>query len=1256
MTHDENKTVNISNMTLDQLRQLLNDYDFDEMYYIRIIKRINQLVILEEMQRISPQFDDNTVQHVNERTKQQIINQELQNLMPDFEAIKQLEFKEKQQLTMQILNLKYDVSQYDDIQVLETLQQKQKDKNGVIKFDGPQNQALVQYHLASILKYYKGMIIRVYFKDQDNNMSIQIYTIKDRLIQSIQQAVFKGVQNEIEHTGSDMLLEYQMLHAYKIEILSMIDVKNKNTLQQNDVQMDELDKNMKMKRDNYLKLKQGDYKQLVLDGQIEPKKKTNKKNKGAYFNFINKIPQIDLSRYQIGNNLEQHLQLSRQQQCFIYALQKSEKYNDQEIQAILSQIPQNLQLFSLSQIKNIKHIGPITIHYYEKEDSDSRKMIIKGDKDDERQYKKEPIHLCLFKEHYFIYDTDLEISNFWLNNYEQYKNNEKFLDNTNVCQIRGNCFRKSKNLNDSLSVIKLMFELNMFEEIKDYNEFNYKQNSKQVISAPANAEDYCLLSNQSRIHQEAFEQLQEDPQNQDAKNKYNEGIKHHDFNKILFADTEAFTIDDEGKFINHECYLCVWADGDIYESSKDVNGLIRYIYKLYENDEYEKTKFNKPQSSVLVYFHNLSYDCQFIIKEKYEINDVIQNNGKMLQFSITLANRQGAKVKIVFRDSYIMISEKLSELPKMFLSKQEQETIQKEVMCYNYYTKSRYLDNIGDIDEALQFITMKDVIDVKQEFIEALKKSNCMIEDKSFDMQKYALFYCEQDVRVLQKCVQKFAELLLENLEMDMYSYISISSLALAYQVKNHCFDNCYQVTGLLRQFLQQFVIGGRCMTSENKKQVMGNLYTNKAVKRLKLQDFDAVSLYPSAMTRTYYPAGKLQTLTPEMIQHYNVRENLFQIKEEKTSTDYHTLFLEVKLFKGDDFIKRDFPLLSQKIDGVRQFTNKICEENRYFLDTIGLQELVLRQNFKYEIISGVYTEKRDYTIQKIIKFMFDERVKCKEADNPLQAVYKLMMNSSYGKTIEGDRNETIEIYEESQIEKLYNKYDQINSVQQYGDKFCVKLEKECCEQTGYHHIGIQILSMSKRIMNEVMALAEDEKIKIYYQDTDSMQLKGNDLVKLNKKFKAKYDRELIGKKMGQFHSDFKSKKGKVQYGAYGVYISKKVYCVKLRVQDKKEKFCYDYHIRMKGVTSECITQKADELYGGDVIKLYQDLANGKAIEFDLCNAKVFMKKQDDYSYVNLSEFKRTLQFLTKEEKEQKKEEEKEEKKKKREEEKKNKK
>jgi hypothetical protein len=37
---------------------------------------------------------------------------------------------------------------------------------------------------------------------------------------------------------------------------------------------------------------------------------------------------------------------------------------------------------------------------------------------------------------------------------------------------------------------------------------------------------------------------------------------------------------------------------------------------------------------------------------------------------------------------------------------------------------------------------------------------------------------------------------------------------------------------------------------------------------------------------------------------------------------------------------------------------------------------------------------------------------------------------------------------------------------------------------------GVEVLSMSKRIMNEVMCLAEDLKLKIYYQDTDSMHKK----------------------------------------------------------------------------------------------------------------------------------------------------------------------
>ena len=45
-------------------------------------------------------------------------------------------------------------------------------------------------------------------------------------------------------------------------------------------------------------------------------------------------------------------------------------------------------------------------------------------------------------------------------------------------------------------------------------------------------------------------------------------------------------------------------------------------------------------------------------------------------------------------------------------------------------------------------------------------------------------------------------------------------------------------MAGSLGQFFDNFVVGGRTMTRENKKQFIEKM----------IQDFDAVSLYPSAM------------------------------------------------------------------------------------------------------------------------------------------------------------------------------------------------------------------------------------------------------------------------------------------------------------------------------------------------------------------------------------------------------------------------
>jgi len=59
--------------------------------------------------------------------------------------------------------------------------------------------------------------------------------------------------------------------------------------------------------------------------------------------------------------------------------------------------------------------------------------------------------------------------------------------------------------------------------------------------------------------------------------------------------------------------------------------------------------------------------------------------------------------------------------------------------------------------------------------------------------------------------------------------------------------------------------------------------------------------------------------------------------------------------------------------------------------------------------------------------------------------------------------------------------------------------------QFNYYLIWIWVLIMSKHIMNEVMYLAEDLGLNIYYQDTGSFLIYANELRSLEKSFNKRY-------------------------------------------------------------------------------------------------------------------------------------------------------
>ncbi|CAL6053829.1 DNA_polymerase [Hexamita inflata] len=1015
-----------------------------------------------------------------------------------------------------------------------------------------------------IFKQYNGQYVRIEYVDQKTKqVQSRIFLIRESFIQELQTFIQQGWALEENQPGSDVELQYNVCNVTGVEILPQ-KLNNKETVRST----------------------------------------TYTKRQGAYLNYLNLCQHLDLQILQIGNTLEQHKEISNEQ-CFLYALKQSNVYTEQEILIIQSQMNESNELFSIASIKKLQGLGHIIITEY----CDNEKTHMMHINKNNTQY--EVVRIGYYKNHYF-YNCDMLISKLWINKYNEYKTNPKFINTMNLNQIRGNSFRANKDDNfiSAGTVLQTLMSNNLLQEITEVNAHNLKDQLKKIVSAPI---DCNGLQNIKKQEQEEEKEEQEEEQ---------------DKRIIIYADFESFTKNHKGESIKHEPFLLCFTNGlntDEILHGRNIYSLLNHIDQITE----------KEKKNLYVYFHNLSYDAAFILKEQLQINTVLRSDGNLIQFDVYRKN-----CKVTFRDSTrIFGPTKLSELPKMFLSIEQQKQIFKEVFPYNYYTMDTYCDQYGDVAEASKHIGKH----TKGQFIQSLQAANCISEDfKKFDMEKYALYYCKQDVRVLSKSMERFQEILKSQFDLNLFDFISISSLSKAVQMKEGCFDGCVQVKGQLRQYLQQFVIGGRCMMAYNKK--------SKLTQR-KIGDNDAVSLYASAQKRLYYPTGEIQTMTQQQIEYYQNKDNLFKIQLEKESEDQNTLYLEVKLKHGTKYINRAFPLISQVIDNNRKNINNFDESLSYFYDCYSLQELITHHQVEYEIISGVMLQTRNYNIQKCIENMFMKRVQLKEEKNQAQVIYKLMLTSSYGKTIEGiHQYEEVVLNKRDYIDYIYKNQAFIEEINQIGDKYIVKKRVEVIDQSAFTYIGVLILSISKRIMNEVMCTAEDNGIQIYYQDTDSMHMEQDDIPKLQEIFKQKYGRDLIGKKLGNFHGDFDSDKGEVLYADQSIFLGKKFYIDKLVVETKdidiiqgftfdledniqkvenyqEKRRVFDYHIRGKGLTKDSIIVKAQEL-GISVIKLYEIMYEGVELEFDLCaNHGVKFDRNKQYEYKTKESFIRKVGF-----------------------------
>jgi hypothetical protein len=763
---------------------------------------------------------------------------------------------------------------------------------------------------------------------------------------------------------------------------------------------------------------------------------------------------------------------------------------------------------------------------------------------------------CLI-EHYFIIEP-VEYTSYCIKNYLELK------DKPNFNQIYGmkktTYMRDEKHYIDTFDIIKLMLQ------------------NKDIFFTEITLEDKYIASTQ--FYDKVTNEIVHLDYDVEKCIRPIEPIKRFDQKEKqpmqnLFFDFETNPTGE------HKAYLCRTYDGKSSREFIGENCGLQMLFSLKRNTR--------------LIAHNATYDFRFIIQYLRNVSELARGN------KLISAKGRFNDVDIEIKDSYHLITMPLRSFPKVFGI----ENTIKEVMPYTLYNEENINKRFVPIQDALALVTD----DEKEQFMNNIKRWDLQVDD-TYDIIKYSSNYCEIDCKILHDGYNTFRKWITQTFKLDIDVILTGASLAHQYFVNEGCYEGVNELGGIPQLFIQGCVVGGRVMCAENKKMMLDYV----------INDFDAVSLYPSAMFRM---DGFLKGV-PKVIENHDFNWI-------KNQDGY---FIDITI--NSVGIKRKFPLMSYKNEsGVRVFTNDMIGRT-IRVDRYTLEDIIKFQDITFSVVRGYYFDEGFNTkVRNVITTIFNKRLVAKKEKNPIEMVYKLIMNSGYGKSIMKPVETESKFFDTYESEDEFNvylsrNYNWITSFVKFGNKIKVNTVKTLIDHFNIAQVGVCILSNSKRIMNEVMCLAEDNNIDLYYQDTDSMHLRDEHIPILSKVFKETYGRELIGKGLGQFHSDFDLPGCSNIVATKSIFLGKKCYIDKLEGTNKDGEKESGFHIRMKGIPEKCIHYVVENTPKyKDAMDLYIDLYNGAEVVFDLTNggSKANFKFNKNYTINTLSMFNRSIKF-----------------------------
>ena len=639
-----------------------------------------------------------------------------------------------------------------------------------------------------------------------------------------------------------------------------------------------------------------------------------------------------------------------------------------------------------------------------------------------------------------------------------------------------------------------------------------------------------------------------------------------------------------------------------YKDVLDVPDLSQHLYQVIEEALEGSTS-----THLIMYAHNLKYDIAFLAEtflksQRYRPQAPLILDGNVYEYKFYDPRYFNT---ISFRDTYKFISTDLSGMSKGFLGINLKEAFPYKLLTLKTLQHGVTREQLNNYRPWL----VNPVKNELERFMNNVKEHQFIRPDGKIDLRAYCRHYCLQDVNILYKCFSQFQQLIQDHMEIDVFDYLTVSSLAHHWMIKQGAYQGVTLLSGNNHQFVQRSIVGGRVMVRNNQK---GLIVNDRRVIAL-----DACSLYPSAMFRLGQELGGVLLGNPKIIHSFVDHGSLHcprYLINDQTKVD--GFFVEVVI---DSIGRRlDFPLIHQKTEeGLIDWNDDDSKIGLHLVvSMIEYEDLIQFQQCHLTVVGGLYyNQGRNPQQSKSIQQLHELRQQAKRDHNDaLQQTCKIIMVSSYGKPIERPYRTKRQLCRGSKelahILSLHSHFvikdselcPDIRVVEYYDEKFTPSQRA--------NHVGSEILAMSKRIMNEVMVTAQEIGCSVYYQDTDSAHLDYQQLPQLCQEYQQRYHRELRGKNLGQFQvdnkdlNDYLNEEDRIVNDItcdYAIYLSKKLYYEQMigKTEQGQERHA-DYY-RSKGIRPACWTYRA-RLEHKSIQQLYQEIAEGQTLEFDLTN------------------------------------------------------